>query len=194
MRLLRPPFRYVHVAWALLWFAACVVMALVPGGHPPLIAFAPFVLAAGILGHALLLAVAWLADRGRGRAGIARDAPSGWPPEAWILALLAGGLAIAATAVTIGEVAMLRSRPLEWAVFAAVAAAHLAAFLALMLRARAARWLVAALAAGWGVALVLQMHEARSAGELALGIAIIAALFAIAAWALCSARLRAFLA
>jgi len=193
MRLLRAPFRYVHVAWAFLWFAACVVMALIPGGHPPLIAFAPFVLAAGFIGHLLLLAVAWLADRGRRRAGIAAEARSGWPPEAWVLALLLGGVAVAATVVTIGEVAMLRNRPLEWAVFALVSAAHLGAFVALMLRHRGARWLAALIATGWGVALALQLREARGPGELVLAFVIIAALLAVAAWALRSRRLSAFL-
>lgn len=194
MRILRPPFRYAQLAWALLWVAACIAMAMIPGGHPPLLAFTPFVIAGGIVGHLLLAAVAWLADRGRRRAGISREARSGWPPEAGILALIVGGVAVAATAVTVGEVAMLRNRPLEWAVFALVASAHLAAFITLMLRARAARWLIAAIAAGWAVALVLQMHEARSPGELAFGLAIMAALGGIAAWALRSARLRVFLA
>lgn len=193
MRAFRPPFRYVHIAWAVLVVAACAVMIAIPGGHPPLIAFVPFVLAAGILGHLLLLAAAWLADRGRRRAGIASDAPSGWPLEVGILALLLGGIAIAATAITIGEVGMVRSRSLEWAVLALVSAAHLAAFLALVLRHRSARWLAAVVAAGWGLALALQLHEARDPGELVLGFAVIGLLIGIAAWALRSARLRAFL-
>jgi hypothetical protein len=194
MRVLRPPFRHVHIAWASLVVASSVVMALIPGGHPPPLAFVPFVLAAGVLGHLLLLAVAWLADRGRHRAGIANDAPSGWPLEAGILGLLLGGIGIAATTIAIGEVSMLRHRALEWAVLALVAAAHLAAFLALVLRHRSARWLAAAVAAGWGVALALQLREARNPGELAFGCVVIAALLAIAGWALRSRRLAAFLA
>lgn len=194
MRVLRPPFRYVHMAWAFLVLAACIVMIVIPGGHPPLMAFVPFVLAAGVVGHLLLLVVAWLADRGRRRAGIANGAPSGWPLEAGILGLLLGGLAIAAMLITIDSLPMLRGRPFEWAVLAVVAAAHLGAFLALMLRVRTARWLIAVVAVGWGVALALQLREARSPGELALAGVLIAALLAIAGWVLRSRRLAAFLA
>jgi hypothetical protein len=194
VRILRPPFRYLHLGWAFLWFAACVVMALIPGGHPPLLAFAPFVIAGGVAGHLLLAAVAWLADRGRFRAGLAPDARSGWPPEAGILALLLGGVAVFATVIAVGELGMIRNRLLEWAVLALIAAAHLAAFLALMLRHRSARWLAAAVAAGWGIALALQLREARGPGELVFAGVLIAALAAIAGWALRSRRLAAFLA
>jgi hypothetical protein len=182
------------MVWALLVLAVCAVMIVIPGGHPPLMAFVPFVLAAGVVGHLLLLVVAWLADRGRRRAGIANDAPSGWPLEAGILGLLLGGVAIAATLFMIDNLPMLRSRPFEWAVLAVVAAAHLGAFLALMLRVRAARWLIAVVAVGWGVALALQLREARSPGELALAGVLIAALLAIAGWAVRSRRLAAFVA
>lgn len=193
MRILRAPFRYAHLAWAFFWFATCVVLALIPGGHPPAIAFVPFVLAAAALGHLLLALAAWLADVGRHRAGIADEARSGWPPEAGILALLLCGIAIAATAFAIDNLPMLRNRLAEWAVLAAIAAGHIAAFLALMLRHRSARWLAALVALGWGIALALQLRESRSPGELALALAIIASLFGIAGWALRSARLRGFL-
>jgi hypothetical protein len=49
-------------------------------------------------------------------------------------------------------------------------------------------------AVGWGVALALQLREARSPGELALAGVLIAALLAIAGWVLRSRRLAAFLA
>ena len=194
MRLLRTPFRWMHIGWAILALAACATMALIPGGHPPLLAFVPFVLAAGVLGHLLLLLVAWLADRGRRRAGIASDAPSGWPFEAGLLALLLGGFAVASATIAIGEVARLRTRPFEWLVLAAIAAAHGAGFIALMLRHRSARWLAALLAAAWGIALLLQLREARGPGELALASVLLAALAAVAAWALRSRRLRGFIA
>jgi hypothetical protein len=63
-----------------------------------------------------------------------------------------------------------------------------------MLRVRTARWLIAVVAVGWGVALALQLREARSPGELALAGVLIAALLAIAGWVLRSRRLAAFLA
>jgi len=193
MEILRPPFRYVHIGWAMLVLAGCVALALMGGGHPPPMAFIPHLLAAGILGHLLLLLVAWLAGRGTARASHAGVAAAGWPVEAGVIALVLGGLAIVATVITVGEIARLRTRPLEWLLLAAIAAAHGAGFLALMLRLRVARWLIAAIAAGWGIALALQLREARSPGELVLAFAIIAALVAIAAWAMRSARLRAFL-
>ncbi|HXV40808.1 MAG TPA: hypothetical protein VD701_07600 [Steroidobacteraceae bacterium] len=193
MRLLRQTFRYVHIGWALLVLAGCVALVLMGGGHPPPMAFVPHLLAAGILGHLLLLLVAWLAGLGVTRAGAAGSPAAGWPVEAGIVALVLGGLALAATVITIGEIARLRTRPLEWSLMAAIAAAHGAAFVALMLRRRAAGWLVAAIAAGWGVALALQLREARSPGELALAFLILAGLAAIAAWALRSRRLSAFL-
>jgi hypothetical protein len=74
-----------------------------------------------------------------------------------------------------------------------VSVAHLAASLALVLRHHSARWLAAAVAAGWAVALALQLREARSPGELAFAFILIAALFTIAGWALRSRRLGAFL-
>jgi hypothetical protein len=194
MRSLRPPFRYLHIGWALLVLATCIGMALIPGGHPPLLAFVPFVLAAGIFGHALLAIVAWLADRGRRRAGIANDAPSGWPIEAGVLGALTGGLGLAAAAIAVSEISMLRNRAPEWSAIALIALGHLAAFAALILRHRAARGLLAAVAAGWGIALALQLREPRGSGELVFAFGVIAALIAIAAWSLRSRRLGSFLA
>lgn len=193
MRLLRPPFRYVHIGWALLVLAGCVALVLMGGGHPPPMAFVPHLLAAGFLGHLLLILAAWLAGLGLTRAGATGSPATGWPIEAGIIALVLGALAVAATVITIGEIARLRTRPLEWLLFASVAAAHGAAFAAIMLRLRAASWLIAAIAGGWGVALALQLREARSPGELALAFLILAGLAAIAAWALRSRRLSAFL-
>lgn len=194
MRLLRPPFRYVHIGWASLVVAGCVVLLLMGGrGHPPPMAFVPHLLAAGILGHLLMMLVAWLAGLGLTRAGAAGSPAVGWPVEVGIIALVLGGFAIAATVLTIGEIARLRSQPLEWLLLASVTAAHAAAFTAVMLRLRAASWLIAAIAGGWGLALALQLREARSPGELALAALIIAGLATIAAWALRSRRLSAFL-
>ncbi len=186
------PFRIAHLAWAILILSGCVVLVTMGGGHPPPMIFVPPLLAAGILGHLLLVFVAWLLHKGRARAGVAMVEPARWPIELGLIALVMGVIAIAAIAITVGEIARLWSNPLEWALLAIVAAAHAAAFVMLLLRIGAARFLIAAVALGWGLALVLQVGEARP-GELPIAIVLIGGLVAIAVYVLRAGRIRAVL-
>lgn len=186
------PFGIVHLVWAILILAGCVALVLMGGGHPPPMIFVPPLLVAGILGHLLLLLVAWLLVRGRARSVATRGAAPRWPPELVLIAIALGVLAICAIAITIGEVAMLRDRPLAWLLFAVIALGHAAAFVLLMLGRKAARHLIAAIAFGWAIALVLQLGEARP-GEWAIAAAIIGGLAGLGFYALRSKRIRSVL-
>lgn len=86
-------------------------------------------------------------------------------------------------------IGLLRTRPFELLVIAAIAAAHAVTFFLLLLRRPVARWLLAAISAGWVVALVLLLHEARP-WELPIAIALIAGLAGLAVYLLRSARVR----
>jgi hypothetical protein len=187
--LVRRPFNYLHLAWGILILLGCVALVAMGGGHPPPMVFVPVLLVAGLAGNLLLLLVAWLLRLGRSRFAAAHADLPRWPPELILIALALGLLAIAAIAVTVGELARLRTRPLEWMLFAAVATVHAAAFTLLLLRIGAARYLIAAVCLGWGLALVLQLGEARP-GELPIAVAIVGGLIAIAAYVLLAGRIR----
>jgi hypothetical protein len=191
--LCRRPFGIVHLAWAILILSGCVALVLMGGGHPPPMIFVPPLLVAGVLGHGLLLLVAWLLGRGRARAAAGQTGTPRWPAELILLAITLGVLAICSIAITIGEIPKVRQAPLVWLLFAAVAVLHGAAFVTLLLRIGAARYLIAAIATGWGLALLLQMREARGPGELTLGILLVAGLAGIAAYVMRSLRIRSVL-
>ena len=194
LRTLAPwPFGIVHLIWAILILAGCVALVLMGGGHPPPMIFVPPLLAAGLAGHLLLLGVAWLLARGNARLAAAKAGAPRWPWELVLIAIALGVLAISSIAVTAGESARLRSEPLVWLLFAAVALLHTLAFVFLLLRVGVARHLIAATAAGWGLALALQMGEARDSAERVIGIALIAGLLGIAVYALRSRRVRSAL-
>jgi hypothetical protein len=88
---------------------------------------------------------------------------------------------------------IMRTRPVEWAIVAAIAVAHLTAFVLLLLRRTACRWLLAALSLGWAIGLGREIDTARGPGELILAIALIAGLVALAGYLARSARVRAAL-
>jgi hypothetical protein len=186
------PFAIVHVVWLALILAACVVLVLMGGGHPPPMIFVPPVLVAGLAGHLLLLLVAWLLRKGRSRLLAAQVEPMPWPVELRLIALLLGALAIASITVTAGELPRLLTKPLEWGLFAAVAVTHTLAFVLLLLRMDAARYLIAVISVGWGLALVLQLGEARP-GELPIAMTLIAGLAGIAGYVLRARRVRSIL-
>jgi hypothetical protein len=58
------PFGIVHAVWLVLILAGCVVLVTMGGGHPPSMIFVPPLLVAGLVGHLLLLLVAWLLRKG----------------------------------------------------------------------------------------------------------------------------------
>lgn len=187
------PFGHVHLAWAILVVAGCVALATMGGGHPPPIVFVPPLLAAGFLGHLLLLLVAWLLGRGRDRVATGATATRRWPVELILIAIVLGLVSVASIAIAVGEIAKLWSMPLLWMTIAVVAVLHSAAFVLLLLRMAVARYLLAAIAGGWGVALLLQMREARGPGEWVLAVFLIAALAGIAAYVLRAQRIRSAL-
>ena len=190
--LLQRPFKLAHCTWAILVLAGCVVLVTLGGGHPPPMVFVPHLLVVGLAGHLLLLLVAWLLRNGRLRFSAAPADSPRWPPELILIALVLGPLALASTVVAVGQTSLLRTRPLEWLVFAAVALVHMTAFVLLLLRRNAARYLMAAVCFGWALALALQLGEARR-GELPIAVAIIGGLVAIAVYVLRARRIRSAL-
>jgi hypothetical protein len=191
LRSLAPaPFGTVHLVWAVVVLAGCVVLISLGGGHPPPMIFVPPLLAAGILGHLLLLGVAWLLGKGRARAA---GASGRWPLELVLIAIVLGVLSIFSIAMAIGEIAKFSTAPAIWWLFATVAVGHGTAVVLLLLHIDAARYLIAAIASGWGLALALQFREARGPDEWALGIVLVAVLAAIALCALRSRRIRSVL-
>ena len=190
--LLPRPFGIVQVVWLVLILAGCVALVMMGGGHPPPMIFVPPLLVAGLLGHFLLLGVAWLLLKGRSRLRAVQVEPKPWPVELVLIALVLGALAIASIAITVGEVSRLFTRPLEWGLFAAVAAAHTLAFVLLLLRIDAARYLIAVISVGWGLALALQLGEARP-GELPIAVGLIAGLIGLVAYVLRARRIRSVL-
>jgi len=88
---------------------------------------------------------------------------------------------------------LVRTRPFEWSILAAIALAHLAALVHLLLRRDIVRWLLAAVSLGWAILLGRELETARGAGELILGIVIIAGLVALAGYLLRGPRVRAAL-
>lgn len=188
--LLPRPFRIVHKAWAAVVLLGCVALAL-GGGHPPPIVFAPLLILAGLVGHLLLVLVAWLLHRGRSRSP-ALPAPR-WPAELVLIGFVLGPLAVASTALALGQVAQHGSQPRQWLVFVVAATVHAMAFVVLLLRRQLARYLVAVICVGWGLALALQFREPRPTVDLLMAIVMIAALVAIAAYVVLAKRIRSAL-
>ncbi|MGQ0384373.1 MAG: hypothetical protein ACT4UP_06805 [Gammaproteobacteria bacterium] len=188
-RLRQRPFRWAHISWATFVLLVCVVLVLgsLEGGHPPPIIFVPYALVAGVAGHAALLAIAWLAKRGRARV---EGGASAWPVELTFVAIAVGVASLFSTMYAIGSWSLARTRPGEWLIVATIAAAHLAAFVLLLLRRVAARWLLATICLGWALGLGRELDTARGPGELVLGIGIIAALVVLAIYLLRAARIR----
>jgi hypothetical protein len=70
-KLVPKPFGIVHLVWAVLILAGCVLFATTGGGHPPPIILVPPLLAIGLLVHLLLLLAGWLVGKARARKGVA---------------------------------------------------------------------------------------------------------------------------
>jgi len=185
-------FRIAHLIWAILILLGCVALVAMGGGHPPPMAFVPFLILAGLVGHLVLLLVQWLLDKGRARIMAYHADATGWPAELVVIALVLGPLAVMAIAVTIGQLPPARTHPLEWMLYVGVAALHSVAFVLLLLRIDQARYCIAAICFGWATALVLQVHEARP-GELPLGITLIGGLIAIGIYVVRARRVRSAL-
>jgi hypothetical protein len=185
------PFRVAHLLWAILILLGCVAL-VTGGGHPPPIVLVPPLLLAGALGHLLLVLIQWLLRKGRTRIAADPAPATRWPPELILIALVLGSFALMATALTVGEVALIRMHPLQWLTYAGVAVLHSVAFVLLLLRFGQVRFLIAAVCLGWALALVHQLRDART-GEWPLGLSLIGALLAIAIYVVRSQRVRSVL-
>lgn len=158
----------------------------IPGGHPPAIILVPPLLALGVVGHVLFGLVTWLVRRGRVRR------PTLWPAELVLIATVLGLLTVSMTAAAIAWYASSEGARESTAPWVAAAALHVAAF-ATLLRLSVARFLVAAVACGWAMALAIELLNAN-AGELPMALVVLAALLATAAYLLRSRRIREALA
>lgn len=190
--LLPRPLRIAHKVWAGLVVLGCVALAL-GGGHPPPIVFAPLLILAGLLGHLLLLLVAWLMHLGKSHSAAPQGTAPRWPAELVLIAIVLGPLALASTAVALGQVAQHGSQPRQWLVYVVAATVHAMAFVVLMLRWQLARYMVAALCLGWGVALALQFREPRPTADLLVAMMVIAVLIAISVYVVLGKRIRSAL-
>lgn len=190
--LLPRPFRIAHKAWAAVVLLGCVALAL-GGGHPPPIVFAPLLILAGLVGHLLLVLVAWLLHRGRSPSPALPGAAPRWPAELVLIGIVLGPLAVASTALALSQVAQHGSQPRQWLVYVVAATVHAMAFVALLLRWPLARYLVAVICVGWGLALALQFREPRPTVDLLIAIVVIAVLVAIAAYVVLAKRIRSAL-
>lgn len=190
--LLPRPFRIAHTVWAGLVLLGCGALAM-GGGHPPPIVFAPLLILAGLVGHLLLLLVAWLMHLGKSRSAAPQSTAPRWPAELVLVAIVLGPLALATTALALSQVAQHGSQPRQWLVYVVAATVHAMAFVVLLLRWQLARYMVAAICLGWGLALALQFREPRHTADLLVAIVVIAALLAIAAYVMLGSRIRSAL-
>lgn len=107
---------------------------------------------------------------------------------AWAAVVLLGCVALA-----LSQVAQHGSQPRQWLVFVVAATVHAMAFVVLLLRWQLARYLVAVICVGWGLALALQFREPRPTVDLLIAIVVIAVLVAIAAYVVLAKRIRSAL-
>lgn len=192
----RRPFGWLHLGWALLVVAACVVLLTTDqSGHPPAMILVPPVLAAGVLGHLLWLLVAWLLGRGRARLERIGAAAGSWPFE---LTLIAVALGLVVSAVSVAW--LIAALDQEGAVgdaslwLSAIVASHATAFVLLLLRRDAARFLIAAVASGWALALAWQLRRADPAlAETAIAALAVVGLSGVAVYVLRARRIRSAL-
>lgn len=180
------------MVWAGLVLFGCVVLAM-GGGHPPPIVFVPLLILAGLAGHLLLILVAWLINQGRSRSFAPPGTSRHWPAELVLIAIVLGPLALTSTAVALGQVAQHGSQPRQWLVYVVAATVHAMAFVVLLLRWQLARYMLAVICIGWGVALALQFREPRPTADLVIAIVVIAGLLAIAAYVVLAKRIRSAL-
>ena len=86
---LKPVFRWLHVIWAIIGFAASVLLASAKG-HPPGLVFVPIVLAVWFTGHGLLWLSRKLAIRGKLTADKHNATNGKWPLLLILLVCLFG--------------------------------------------------------------------------------------------------------
>lgn len=192
-----------HAVWGVIGFSLCVLFALVPGGHPPLMIFIPLIVAVWFVGHIAIWGAGRIAARGR-RAAIEADAEA----RAWPLGLVAV-LVLAGIAGAIGllqlvvSVLMRELYPFDppglWAFTMTIWIAHGACFVGLLLRKRWSRYLCAALPLGWAALLVVQIVDHLAHGrpaepvEMTIAVGLMLLLSAFACYLITSKRIELIL-
>jgi tetrahydromethanopterin S-methyltransferase subunit F len=192
-----------HSVWGAIGFSICVLFAVVPGGHPPLMIFIPLVAAVWFVGHVAIWGAGRIAARGR-RAAL----EAGTEARAWPLGLVAG-LALAGIASAIGLLQLVASvlmrelypfdPPGLWALTMAIWIAHGACFVGLLLRRRWSRYLCAALPLGWAALLAVQIVDHLAHGrpaepvEMTIAVALVLLLSAFAWYLIASERIKLIL-
>ena len=84
-------FRWLHIVWAILGAAICILLATAKGGHPPALVLIPVAATMWLAGHGLLWTSQKLIVRGKHFAD-SRDTGSGYWPLAIILLVILSGI------------------------------------------------------------------------------------------------------
>lgn len=152
-----------HGVWGGINFAICLLLVLIPGGHPPLMIFVPLVAAVWVVGHGVVWIAGRIAARGRRSMPEGGGGVGSWPPlliVALALTGLAGAIGIIQVVVTllISELYPFRLAGL-WAMTLAIWIVHGACFVGLLLRKPWSRWLCAALPPAWAALLAAQIVD-----------------------------------
>ena len=87
---LKNVFRWLHIAWAIVWATICILLATAAGGHPPGIVFIPVAAAIWLAGHGLLWVSRKLVIRGKCIADNKNIASDKWPLAIILLAFISG--------------------------------------------------------------------------------------------------------
>lgn len=152
-----------HGVWGIIGFSSCLLLALVRGGHPPLIIFVPVVAAAWAVGHSAIWIVGRIAAKGRRSAPAGENGVMSWPLALKLALALTGvasaiGLIQVLGSVLMGEWYPFRL-PLLWATTMAIWIAHGACFVGMLLRKSWSRPLCAALPLAWATLLITQITD-----------------------------------
>jgi len=87
---LKNVFRWLHIAWAIVGVAICILLATAAGGHPPGIVFVPVAAAIWLVVHGLLWVSHKLAIRGKSIADNRNVASGKWPLVIVLLVFISG--------------------------------------------------------------------------------------------------------
>lgn len=191
-----------HTVWGAIGLSLCVLLALVPGGHPPLMIFIPLVAAVWVAGHVFIWGAGRIAALGRRRASAGNGARA-WPWGLMVVLVLTG-FACAIGIVQIVVSALMRELypyrlPGLWALTMAIWIAHGAGFVGLLLRKRWSRYLCAALPLGWTALLAVNTVDHLAHGrpvhatELGIAVGLMLLLTAFGYYLIASKRIRSFL-
>lgn len=192
-----------HTVWGIVGFSICVLLALVPGGHPPLMIFIPLVAAVWFVGHVATWGAGRIAARGRQAALEGDTGARSWPLALVAVLVLAGIAGAIGLLQLVVSVLMRELYPFDppqlWAITMAIWIAHGTCFVGLLLRRRWSRYVCAALPLGWAVLLVVQIVDHLAHGrpvepvEMSIAVAMVLLLSAFAWYLIASARIKRIL-